>query len=273
MENSEGYFARSLAYAKTTIREKPLVRCDNCTKTQGEIGQGVRFMICSICKAKLNFEVHYCSQCVMVLYSHLLHNPSYSIIRTCQKTDWPVHKKACGKKKVSKGLSGTKGDSLWAFSDPITDMFRNNLPKNMTSIRDLGVGTCEGKRSPAAQRQAEMLEADKDVDYFLFTATGEPVRFVIDDPGAKMVFRINRLGIMTQTSDLGVEPMGEYMINLMSGYPGLSRAIILKQLCAEYGSDITKKVAEFEQKSRQRGTRTFIESWSKNWSKMGNLIQ
>ncbi|KAG2052123.1 hypothetical protein BDR06DRAFT_540131 [Suillus hirtellus] len=46
MENTKGYVARAVAQAKTTFRDKPLVRCENCTKTPEEIGQGVRFMVC-----------------------------------------------------------------------------------------------------------------------------------------------------------------------------------------------------------------------------------
>ncbi|KAG1779881.1 hypothetical protein EV702DRAFT_1178145 [Suillus placidus] len=239
MENTEGYVARSLAQVKSTFRDKPLIRCENCTKTPEDIGQGVRFMACSVCKTKLNFKVHYCS-------------------RSCQKQDWSLHKEACGKKPVSKGLSGTKGDSLWAFSDfnPAVDLIRNlgkMEGRSLTSLRDIGVNPCKGKRSPAAERQAEMLEATRNVDYFLFTASGETVRFVIDDPGAKMIFRINRGVIMTQTGDTGLDAMGEYMLKLMSGYPGLSRDIILKQLCEEHGADTTKKIMRLERKSRARG--------------------
>jgi hypothetical protein len=62
VENSDGAFSRSLAYAKTTLRDKPLVRCENCTKTPEEIEPGIRFMVCSTCKSKLKFEVHYCSR-------------------------------------------------------------------------------------------------------------------------------------------------------------------------------------------------------------------
>lgn len=264
MENTEGYIARSLAQVKTTFRDKPLIRCDNCTKTPEDIGQGVRFMVCSACKTKLNFEVHYCSQ-------------------FCQKQDWSVHKKACGKKPVSKGLSGTKGDSLWAFGDsnPAANLIRSLDKKeggHLRSLRDVGVNPCKGKRSPAAELQANMLEADRNVDYFLFTAKGEPVRFVIDDPGAKMVFRINRGMVMTQTSETGLDAMGEYILKLMSGYPGLSRDIILKQLCKEHGADTTKKIVQLERKTRQRGKGTFIESWVKDsasvfgdWSWLGLL--
>lgn len=250
MENTEGYITRSLAQAKTTFRDKPLIRCENCTKTPEDIGQGVRFMVCSVCKAKLNFEVHYCSQ-------------------SCQKQDWSLHKQACGKKPVSKGLSGTKGDSLWAFGDsnPAVDLIRN-LPKkegrHLTSLRDIGVNPCKGKRSPAAELQAQMLEADRNVDYFLFTASGKTVRFVIDDPGAKMIFRMQRGVIMTRSGDTGLDAMGEYILKVMSGYPGLSRNIILKQLCEEHGADTTRKIVSLERKSRERGKSTFIEGWVKD---------
>jgi hypothetical protein len=62
VENLDGSVARSLAYAKTTLRDKPLVRCENCTKTPEEIEPGVRFMVCSTCRSKLKFDVHYCSR-------------------------------------------------------------------------------------------------------------------------------------------------------------------------------------------------------------------
>ncbi|KAG2345754.1 hypothetical protein BDR05DRAFT_879581 [Suillus weaverae] len=253
MENTQGHVARSLAQVKTTFREKPLIRCENCTKTPEDIGQGARFMVCSVCKTKLKFEVHYCSQ-------------------SCQKENWSVHKKACGKKKVTKGLSGTKGDSLWAFSDsdPVANLMRNLPNKDgRFTLRDIGVNPCKGKRSPAAERQAEMLEADKDADYFLFTASGKPVRFVIDDLGAKLIFRTNRGVVMTQPTDTtGVNALGEYMLKLMSNYPGLSRDIILKQLCAEFGEDIAEKIVQLERVSQKLGTGTFIETWLKDWSKI-----
>jgi hypothetical protein len=255
VENTGAFFACSLAQAKSTLRNKPLIRCENCTKTPEDIGQGVRFMVCGACKSTLNFRVSYCSQ-------------------FCQSEDWPVHKKACGKKKVSKGLIGTKGDHLWKLSgqmSPIADMLRD-LPKNQdgtVNVTNIGVGPCKGQRSPAAVRQAKMLEADKDVDYFLFTASDVPVRFVIDDPGAKMVFRINRM-FMTQGADSGLEPMAEYMLKHMSGYPDLSRDTILKQLCAEYGNDTTEKVVEWERKTRERGigTSTVIGYVSKDFKRI-----
>ncbi|KAG1812941.1 uncharacterized protein BJ212DRAFT_1578623 [Suillus subaureus] len=253
MENTEGYVAETIAHVRTTLRDKPLIRCENCTKTPEDIGQGVCFMVCSVCKTKLKFEVHYCSQ-------------------SCQKDHWSVHKKACGKKKVTRGLSGTKGDPLWAFSDsdPVANLIRY-LPKDgRFTLRDIGVNPCKGKRSPAAERQAEMLEADKDADYFLFTASGERIRFVIDDLGAKFVFRTHRGVMMTQPTDTkgGACALGEYMLKAMSKYPGLSRDIILKQICAEYGDDIAEKIVRLERQAQERGTGTFIDTWLKDSSKI-----
>jgi hypothetical protein len=46
----------------TSTRDKPLIRCENCTKTPEEIGGNAKFMVCSKCKSKLNFFIHYCSQ-------------------------------------------------------------------------------------------------------------------------------------------------------------------------------------------------------------------
>ncbi|OAX33988.1 hypothetical protein K503DRAFT_803945 [Rhizopogon vinicolor AM-OR11-026] len=231
--------------------DKPLIRCDNCTKMPEEIELGVRFMVCSACKSKLAFEVHYCS-------------------RTCQEKDWLVHKRACGKKRVSKGLTGTKVDSLWAFNDHISDMVRTYQTSRNGTIapRDIGLGAPTGKRSPAAQRQAEMLEADKDVDYFLFTASGEPVRFMIDDPVVKTFFRTVRGFVMRP--DIGVEVMAEFILKFMSKYPGLSRDIILAQLYEEYGDDVLV-VWEWE---HPPGMETAIESEAKNFSKVfGPLVR
>ncbi|KAG1750908.1 hypothetical protein EDB19DRAFT_1603958, partial [Suillus lakei] len=130
----------------------------------------------------------------------------------------------------------------------ITNMICN-LPRDKDRtmcLADITIGPYKGQHSSAAECQAKMLEADKDVDYFLFTASNALVCFVINDLEVKMVFWINRCMYMTQTADSGLKPMAEYMLKLMSGYPGLSQDIILRQLCAEYRDDTTEKVAEWE---------------------------
>jgi len=54
--------AMSWAESVSNMRDKPIVRCENCTKSPEDIGKNVKFMLCSSCKAKLDFAVHYCSQ-------------------------------------------------------------------------------------------------------------------------------------------------------------------------------------------------------------------
>lgn len=56
--------------------------------------------------------------------------------------------------------------------------------------------------------------------------------------------------VIMQTADCGIEAMGEYMLKLMSGYPGLGWDIILKQLCAEHRADTNKKIMQLEQKTQ-----------------------
>ena len=54
----------ALGWAKilSSKRDKPLIRCENCTKMPEEIDGNPKFMVCSNCMSKLDFVVHYCSQ-------------------------------------------------------------------------------------------------------------------------------------------------------------------------------------------------------------------
>ena len=58
----DGDFALGWAKALSSKRDKPLIRCQNCTKTPQEIDGNPKFMVCSICKSELGFVVHYCSR-------------------------------------------------------------------------------------------------------------------------------------------------------------------------------------------------------------------
>jgi len=60
--SSDVTMASGWAHALSSVRDKPLIRCQNCTKSTEEIGPNANFMACSVCKTKLNFVVHYCSQ-------------------------------------------------------------------------------------------------------------------------------------------------------------------------------------------------------------------
>lgn len=58
--------AAGLGKAVSTLRDKPIIKCQHCTKSQEEMRDDRKFMLCSICKSKLNFTVHYCSACVLL---------------------------------------------------------------------------------------------------------------------------------------------------------------------------------------------------------------
>jgi hypothetical protein len=68
---TDGSFASSLSKAKSSMRTKPDIRCENCTKTQDDAGIENKFMLCSVCKSKLNFTVHYCSALVTMSFALL----------------------------------------------------------------------------------------------------------------------------------------------------------------------------------------------------------
>jgi predicted amidophosphoribosyltransferase len=60
--NMKGSFARSWSKTLSSTRDQPIMHCENCTKSTEEIGRDVKFMLCSVCKLKLDFVMHYCSQ-------------------------------------------------------------------------------------------------------------------------------------------------------------------------------------------------------------------
>ena len=59
---SDGGMASAWAKTLASERDKPIIRCENCTKTPEEVEGNAKFMVCSKCKTQLDFVVHYCSQ-------------------------------------------------------------------------------------------------------------------------------------------------------------------------------------------------------------------
>jgi hypothetical protein len=57
---ANGPFAGAMGKSLYGLRKK--IHCQNCTKRPEEIGPSTKFMMCSICKSKLDFAVYYCSQ-------------------------------------------------------------------------------------------------------------------------------------------------------------------------------------------------------------------
>jgi len=70
-----------------TVARKALeIRCEQCWKSEFQLGKDVKFMWCKACKGALDRRVYYCS-------------------KDCQKADWvPRHKDICGKKLMLKDI-------------------------------------------------------------------------------------------------------------------------------------------------------------------------
>ena len=69
---SGGAGAASFSRILNGMRGKPLIRCENCTKSPEDLGPSFKFMLCGACKAKLDFAVHYCSKYVLSQLVHMI---------------------------------------------------------------------------------------------------------------------------------------------------------------------------------------------------------
>ncbi|KAH7903472.1 hypothetical protein BJ138DRAFT_1020581 [Hygrophoropsis aurantiaca] len=219
-------FANGFARTLRNKRDKPIIRCENCEKSASELGSDASFMVCSICKAKLKFSLHYCSQYVWY--------------------------------------------SAWAHPE-LPDFYREMLNSGngqTTNLRDIGAGTPQFARSSALQLQVSKIEADKDADYFLFTAAQEPIRFVIHDFFTKFVFRLFRANAMSSKEQTCTCPLAQYLLKEMASTPGLSKESILRQLSSEYGIDMEAALQQFTERGGPRNE-TFLEKMVKGMRTMG----
>jgi len=245
-------FASTMAMTLSTMREKPLIRCENCPKSSETTE--VKFMVCSSCKTKLSFSVYYCS-------------PS------CQKEDWPHHRKHCGKKKFLKNIKGTAQDPYWQHPNlpdhMLTHIGAGDASGNV-AVSSLGFGTPHPSRphSPALQRQVSLITGDKLADYFLFDETDHPIRFMIQgDMWMKIAFRNLRSGAMFGAEQKGAEAIAEYLIKVMGRTPGLSRERILDQFNREYGDNFRAQFAHWVTMGAKNGygsEDTFLEIMGRN---------
>ena len=90
---TKGLFMKSWSHVLSGMCNKPISCYKNCTKSPKEIGLNMKFMLCSVCKMKLDFIVHFCSSWASLLYE-LRHTEHIQMLsRTCQKQDWAKHKK------------------------------------------------------------------------------------------------------------------------------------------------------------------------------------
>lgn len=61
MSKADGWFPSVMANMMSSLRDKPLIRCENCDKNSEEDEGNIKFMVCGRCKVKLDFAMHYCS--------------------------------------------------------------------------------------------------------------------------------------------------------------------------------------------------------------------
>ncbi|EGN93743.1 hypothetical protein SERLA73DRAFT_145457, partial [Serpula lacrymans var. lacrymans S7.3] len=236
------------------------MRCQTCSRSSdGDFGGKTHFMVCSTCKSKLDFSVHYCSQ-------------------KCQKVDWPDHKPNCGKKKVIKVHEGTSADDNLRDCSPEVAALLKDVPIDPSgtfNISSIGSGEPRYQRSSALQYQVSLIDADKEVEYVLFTPSGFPIRFFINnrddyETWTRINFRIVRKMAMSSARQDGLAPMAEHLIKHAENLPGLSRDIIMRQLCAEYGAETETKVSKLEKQSALTGHGlTLVESMSRLSTKVG----
>jgi hypothetical protein len=62
LSEADGNIAFGREKTLSSQHDKPLIYCENCTKTPEEIGGNSKFMACGSCKSKLDFTVYYCSR-------------------------------------------------------------------------------------------------------------------------------------------------------------------------------------------------------------------
>ncbi|RDB20675.1 hypothetical protein Hypma_012262 [Hypsizygus marmoreus] len=238
----------------SVVNPKPLVRCQNCTKTQDTMEGGPRFKLCGVCKSKLDFTIHYCSQ-------------------ECQKADWPNHKKYCGKeKRITKELKGTVNDPFWMRPD-VPDYIRD-IPRNKDgdiSVTEIGFAKPHPSRShfPALQKQIAMCADRKDVDYFLFAEDGIPLGIQLPTSPTRVLLRQLRsiaISSSERESERAVRALGEFFLVHVAGYPGMTRECILAQMGREYGEGLKKSILDFETENKEDGILTPGQSYLEKFS-------
>ena len=159
MMDTDASVASTFARTLSSVRDKPLVHCQNCTKTLEEVGEHIKFMVCSSCKLKLDFVLHHCSPCVAFL-AHFQSRCGFSPAHTtvCSRAIWHNHRKHCGKETVAKRLPGIIHDPFGKYAVPETMHFLQPSPDSTAAVTDIGFGTPHPSRphNAALQRQAAL---------------------------------------------------------------------------------------------------------------------
>ncbi|KAJ7106753.1 hypothetical protein C8R44DRAFT_886013 [Mycena epipterygia] len=170
--------------------------CDGC---QSEERSDAQFSVCKKCNENVSRKVYYCS-------------------RPCQVSDWPSHKKICGKALTC------------AIVKDVTLYTKASLAEAVFLLRRIGPAHNGYARSAALVRQITYLDATSSRDYVFFTPMGpQPVgipKFLL-----RLVFRLTVQTAMA-TGDPGC--IAAVMEMLVPALPQQQSAFV-HQLVQEYG--------------------------------------
>ncbi|EIW87269.1 hypothetical protein CONPUDRAFT_161850 [Coniophora puteana RWD-64-598 SS2] len=182
-------------------------RCERCDRTPEGFAADVRFLICGACKRGLNFTYHYCS-------------------KACQKADWPTHKLACGKEKISKARAE---------------------------------GRPEYKRSFNLLLQLAMQTKEPSADYLLFkldrsfSASATPYKVVFPDDDSsqekRALFKQKRDLATIDADRTGLDIVAKCLVNALAAdscSSGITQEQIVRQLTDEYEVDVRSRLEKLQ---------------------------
>ncbi|KAJ6550319.1 hypothetical protein B0H19DRAFT_1074177 [Mycena capillaripes] len=130
--------------------------CDGCIVPEGD---GIRLLACKNCNNTMSRKVFNCS-------------------RQCQRSEWPNHKKICGKEVTPLDVQN------------VTLPSEGSLGEAVFFLRRIGPVQNGYKRSPALLRQMQYLDACPSDDYVFFSPTG-PYQFRLPIFLLRLVFRLS----------------------------------------------------------------------------------
>ncbi|KAF7982991.1 hypothetical protein HWV62_24600 [Athelia sp. TMB] len=218
------------------LRKKPIIRCENCTKSQAELDN-------SECQ-KEDWRRHkkHCGKAkISKKLPGTIHDPYWAI----------------------PDIKDTMKD--------MPDYVRDSLPQGSgnADLNSLGFGKPHPSLTitPALRRQMDLYTSAKDVDYFVFDELDRPFPFLIEEVWTRLNFRNLRGQVISSPDRQGVEAIAQYVIKRLSRTPGFSRDLIVRQFEKEYGDDVGEKLRKFDSMSVRNGYAegdTFIEITSRS---------
>ncbi|KAJ7773869.1 hypothetical protein B0H16DRAFT_1763368 [Mycena metata] len=197
--------------------------CESCHEWERE---GNRFSVCKNCNEQpVCRKIYYCS-------------------RACQVSDWPKHKKICGKDVTTEVIQETTVIRTEA-----------SLANAVNLLQRMGPAIGEYKRSPSLIRQIEYLDVVPARDYVFFSSTG-PRPFTLPCFVQRTVFRFVCQIAMSTGDPECIAAICEVL--LPADTP--EDEAFAEQLRAEYGTEIVSK-AYARTKTQLYGRSPTIRQW------------